>query len=60
MQPEKHWEADVKQLRSLVDEKTRAILVNNPSNPCGSVYSKEHLQEVSSCRGVHNIGLMFL
>jgi tyrosine aminotransferase len=33
-------------LESLIDDKTRAILLNNPSNPCGSVYRKEHLQEI--------------
>lgn len=27
-------------MQSLVDDNTKAILVNNPSNPCGSVYSK--------------------
>ena len=33
-------------LQSLIDENTAAIVINNPSNPCGSVYSKEHLQEI--------------
>ncbi|KAI7895582.1 tyrosine aminotransferase [Mucor mucedo] len=44
--PEKNWEADVTQMESLIDEKTSAILVNNPSNPCGSVYSREHLEAI--------------
>lgn len=33
-------------LKSLIDENTAAILVNNPSNPCGSVYSKSHLKDI--------------
>lgn len=33
-------------LESLVDEKTACIIVNNPSNPCGSVFSKSHLQKI--------------
>ncbi|KAK2562341.1 Tyrosine aminotransferase [Acropora cervicornis] len=32
--PERSWEVDIKHLGSLVDERTRAIVVNNPSNPC--------------------------
>eukprot|EP01113_Clastostelium_recurvatum_P021862 TRINITY_DN2595_c0_g2_i2.p1 TRINITY_DN2595_c0_g2~~TRINITY_DN2595_c0_g2_i2.p1 ORF type:complete len:466 (+),score=92.19 TRINITY_DN2595_c0_g2_i2:148-1398(+) len=43
---DKNWEANIEHMRSLVDNKTRAILVNNPSNPCGSVYSATHLQEI--------------
>jgi len=34
------------QLESLIDEKTVTIIVNNPSNPCGSVFSKTHLLNI--------------
>ncbi|ALC49287.1 CG1461 [Drosophila busckii] len=44
--PEKGWCADLKQLESLIDEKTAALLINNPSNPCGSVFDKAHLQQL--------------
>ncbi len=37
---------DLEHLASLIDENTAAIVVNNPSNPCGSVYSKEHLKDI--------------
>ncbi|MEJ1276057.1 tyrosine aminotransferase [Cricetulus griseus] len=44
--PEKSWEIDLKQMESLIDEKTACLIVNNPSNPCGSVFSKKHLQKI--------------
>ncbi|XP_055327186.1 tyrosine aminotransferase-like [Paramacrobiotus metropolitanus] len=44
--PEADWEIDLHHLASLIDADTAAIVVNNPSNPCGSVYSKEHLQDI--------------
>ncbi|KAI9905341.1 hypothetical protein PsorP6_013527 [Peronosclerospora sorghi] len=31
-------------MQSLVDDRTKGILINNPSNPCGSVYSKPQLE----------------
>eukprot|EP01100_Stratorugosa_tubuloviscum_P004098 TRINITY_DN2009_c0_g1_i1.p1 TRINITY_DN2009_c0_g1~~TRINITY_DN2009_c0_g1_i1.p1 ORF type:complete len:435 (+),score=177.63 TRINITY_DN2009_c0_g1_i1:237-1541(+) len=43
--PEKDWDGDIQHAESLINEKTKAIVINNPSNPCGSVFSKEHLQE---------------
>lgn len=44
--PETNWEADLVQMESLIDSKTAAILVNNPSNPCGSVFSRDHLKKI--------------
>ncbi|KAK2164060.1 hypothetical protein LSH36_69g02015 [Paralvinella palmiformis] len=44
--PERIWEADLDHLESLIDDNTAAIIVNNPSNPCGSVYSKNHIQGI--------------
>lgn len=45
-QPELDWEIDLDDLEAQIDESTAAILINNPSNPCGSVFSREHLLDV--------------
>lgn len=44
--PESEWQVDLEHLESLIDDKTKCILVNNPSNPCGSVYSEQHLKDI--------------
>jgi len=45
-QPDRQWEVDLAQLESVIDTRTAAIIVNNPSNPCGSVFSREHLSAI--------------
>lgn len=45
-QPEKGWEIDIDVLRSQIDDRTKAILINNPSNPCGSCFSRAHQMEI--------------
>jgi len=37
---------DLKHLESQIDINTRAIIVNNPSNPTGVVFPKEHLEAI--------------
>lgn len=44
--PERGWEADIAHIRSLADSRTAAIVICNPSNPCGSVFAEAHLQEL--------------
>jgi len=56
--PDKQWEADCENLDSLVTEKTVAILINNPSNPCGSVYSKEHLKKILQVAERHHLPII--
>ena len=48
LDPALNWQCDLLHMESLIDSNTRAILVNNPSNPCGSVYSAEHLMDILS------------
>jgi tyrosine aminotransferase len=45
-------------LESLIDGNTAGILVNNPSNPCGSVYSKEHLQAILKLAEKHHVPIV--
>lgn len=44
----KAWEVDLQSLRRSIDANTSAVIVNNPSNPCGSNYTKAHLQAIYS------------
>ena len=46
IQPERSWEVDLDHLERQIDDNTAAITVNNPSNPCGSVYSRQHLLDI--------------
>eukprot|EP01059_Diplonema_ambulator_P005198 TRINITY_DN1494_c0_g1_i1.p1 TRINITY_DN1494_c0_g1~~TRINITY_DN1494_c0_g1_i1.p1 ORF type:complete len:408 (+),score=149.69 TRINITY_DN1494_c0_g1_i1:61-1284(+) len=44
--PEKNWECDLDHMRTLINDRTKALFINNPSNPCGSNFSKEHLLDI--------------
>lgn len=44
--PEQGWEVDLAAVEALADENTVAMVVINPGNPCGCVYSYEHLKKV--------------
>ena len=46
--PERGWQVDLESVKALADENTVAMVVINPGNPCGSVYSQDHLAQVSN------------
>ncbi|XP_064540813.1 tyrosine aminotransferase [Drosophila montana] len=56
--PEQKWRADLVQLESLIDKNTAALLINNPSNPCGSVYEEAHLQQLVAICERHYIPII--
>ncbi len=43
---ENHFLPDIEKLKSLVDENTKVITLNNPNNPSGSLIPKETMQQV--------------
>ena len=45
--PENHWNPDPDDIASKVTERTKAILVINPNNPTGAVYSRETLLAIA-------------
>lgn len=49
------WQPDIGHLESLVTESTRALVVINPNNPTGSVFSRDTLEEVIEVARRHNL-----
>ncbi len=49
------WFPDLDDIRSKITSNTKAILLINPNNPTGAVYSKELLQEIVELARQHNL-----
>lgn len=49
------WEPDVSQMSSLIDAKTRAIVVINPNNPTGALYSEGILRKIVALAKAHHL-----
>jgi len=51
------YEIDFEHLKSQISEETKAILICNPSNPSGKVYTKEELEKLSEILNHHDLFL---
>eukprot|EP00300_Choanocystis_sp_HF-7_P030964 c39994_g1_i1.p1 GENE.c39994_g1_i1~~c39994_g1_i1.p1 ORF type:complete len:453 (+),score=89.67 c39994_g1_i1:36-1361(+) len=54
----RNWEADLEALEALIDGNTACIVVTNPSNPCGSVYSDAHLVAILAIAQRHGLPIL--
>jgi alanine-synthesizing transaminase len=49
------WQPDVEHLESQVTKETRALVVINPNNPAGTVYSRATLEKIVEVARRHNL-----
>ena len=56
--PDQDWRVDLTHMESLIDHNTAAIIVNSPSNPCGSVFSPAHLRQILDIAERHKVPII--
>ncbi|XP_061182957.1 kynurenine--oxoglutarate transaminase 3-like isoform X1 [Saccostrea echinata] len=49
------WTYDIETLRGAFNNKTKAIVVNNPMNPLGKVFTRKELQEIADLCVQHDV-----
>ncbi|MBO0803527.1 MAG: pyridoxal phosphate-dependent aminotransferase [Nocardiopsaceae bacterium] len=49
------WNPDVEDVASLITERTKALVIINPNNPTGAVYSAETLRQLLDLARRHNL-----
>lgn len=52
------WQPDPDEIRAKINQRTRAILLINPNNPTGSVYSREVLEEIVQIAREYNLVIL--
>jgi alanine-synthesizing transaminase len=50
-----NWQPNLEDIKSKINEKTKAIVVINPNNPTGAVYSKKLLKEIVELARKHSL-----
>lgn len=52
---ENEFKLNINDLKKAITEKTKAIILNSPSNPTGAVYTREELEAIAKVAVEHNI-----
>jgi aminotransferase len=50
-----NWAMDLNALRAAVTPRTRGIVINSPSNPCGKVFSRSELEAIAALAIEHDL-----
>jgi aspartate/methionine/tyrosine aminotransferase len=53
-----NWQPDIDDIRRKITDKTRAILIINPNNPTGGVFSEKRIRAILDIAGEYNIPVM--
>ena len=53
-----NWQPDIEDIRSKITNKTQAILIINPNNPTGAVYSQDTVKKIADLAGENNLLLI--
>jgi len=49
------WQPDIDDIKKKINNKTKGIILINPNNPTGALYSKKTLQEIVNIAREHNL-----
>jgi aminotransferase len=52
------WEIDFDVLRAAITPRTRAIIVNSPSNPCGKVFTRDEFEKIAALAEEHDLFIL--
>ena len=58
LREERDFSVDVKELASLISDRTRLIILNSPHNPTGGVLTKKDILEIAEAIGDRNIMIL--
>lgn len=53
--PDNEWQPDINDIRAKISNKTKALVIINPNNPTGAVYSRETLGALVNIAKEHNL-----
>ncbi|AQQ54809.1 aminotransferase [Planococcus lenghuensis] len=53
--PENNYLPDLEELASLVNDKTKLVIINNPNNPSGSVMDADYLERIVAIARKHDV-----
>ena len=52
---EEEWQPNIDDLRRKISEKTRALVIINPNNPCGALYGEKVVKQIIDLAGEHDL-----